>query len=142
MRIVLDTNVVISALLWRGIPYRLLQAIRQRSNLHMYSSAALLEELANVLTRPSLTRQLAAIDKQAGDVLLDYASAVRIVEAAPLAQPVCRDPDDDEVLALAVAAQADLIVSGDQDLLTIGQFEDIPILTVRAALERLGATPP
>ncbi len=43
MRIVLDTNVVMSALLWRGNPYQLLQAIRQRSNLQMYSSAALLE---------------------------------------------------------------------------------------------------
>ena len=129
MRIVLDTNVVISALLWRGIPYQLLQAIRQRSDLRIYSSTALLEELANVLTRPSLIKQLAAIDKQAGNVLLDYASAVQVVEAAPLAQPVCRDPDDDDVLALAVAARADLI-------------EDISILTARAALERLEATAP
>jgi putative PIN family toxin of toxin-antitoxin system len=139
MRLVLDTNVVTSALLWRGIPYQLLQTIRQRSNLHLYSSAALLEELADVLTRRSLSKQLAAIDKQASDVLLDCATAVQIVNAAPLEQPVCRDPDDDDVLALALAAQADLIVSGDQDLLVLGQFEAIPIVTAREALERLGA---
>ena len=142
MRIVLDTNVVTSALLWRGIPYQLLQTLRLRSNLQLYSSAALLQELADVLTRQSLAKQLASINKQTGDVLLDYTSAVQIIEAAPLARPVCRDPDDDAVLALAVAAQADLIVSGDQDLLVIGQFEDIPIVTARVALERLAATAP
>jgi putative PIN family toxin of toxin-antitoxin system len=140
MRLVLDTNVVTSALLWRGVPYQLLQILRQRSNLQLYCSAALLEELADVLTRPSLTKQLAVIGRQAADVLLDYSSAVQIIKAAPLAQPVCRDPDDDDVLALALAAQADLIVSGDQDLLVLGQFEGIPILTARVALERLPST--
>lgn len=142
MRLVLDTNVVTSALLWRGIPYQLLQTVRQRVNLQLYSSAALLEELADVLTRPSLVRQLAVIGEQAADVLLDYTSAVEIIEAPPLAKPVCRDPDDDDVLALALAAQADLIVSGDQDMLVLGQFEDIPILTARAALERFAAAAP
>jgi uncharacterized protein len=93
-----------------------------------------------MLTRASLLKQLTAIDKQAGDVLLDYTSAVQIVKAAPLAQPVCRDPDDDNVLALAVAAQADLIVSGDQDLLVLVQFESVPIITARAALQRFTAS--
>lgn len=136
MRLVLDTNAVISALLWRGTPYQLLQAIRQRPNLQLYS-ATLLEELANVLTRPSLHKGLAAIGKQAGDVLQDYGAAVQIVAAAPLAQPVCRDPDDDAVLALALAAQVDLIVSGDQDLLVLRQFEGAPIVSVREALARV-----
>lgn len=51
MRIVLDTNVVMSALLWRGPPYRLLEAIRQNARLQLYSSPVLLEELTDVLTR-------------------------------------------------------------------------------------------
>jgi putative PIN family toxin of toxin-antitoxin system len=139
MRIVLDTNVVTSALLWRGVPYQLLQLIRQRSNLQPYSSAGLLEELADVLTRPSLSRQLNAIHRTAADVLLDYSSAVEIIKPAPLAQPVCRDPDDDAVLALALTAEVDLVVSGDQDLLVLGQFERIPIITARAALDVLEA---
>ena len=54
-----------------------------------------------------------------------------------LAKPVCRDPDDDAVLALAIAAQADLIVSGDDDLLSLTHFEGIPILTPVQALERV-----
>ncbi len=61
MRIVLDTNVVLSALLWRGTPHHLLAAIGQRSSIQLYSSTALLEELADVLTRPSATKRLALI---------------------------------------------------------------------------------
>ena len=140
MRLVLDTNVVTSALLWRGIPYQLLQAIRERANLQLYSSAELLEELADVFTRPSLAKQLAVINQHAVDVLQEYTSAVEIVRAAPLPEQVCRDPDDDDVLALALAAQADLIVSGDQDLLVLGQFQGIPIATARQALDQLSAT--
>ena len=59
MRIVLDTNVALSALQWRGKPYRLLEAIRQRSDMRLFSSPALLEELADVLGRASPTKQLA-----------------------------------------------------------------------------------
>jgi len=137
MRLVLDTNVVTSALLWQGAPHQLLHAIRQRPALQLYSSAALLDELARVLMRGSLHKRLTAIGRQARDVLLDYSTITQIVEADPLTQPVCRDPDDDAVLALARAAQAELIVSGDQDLLTLGQFERIPIVTARAAQEHL-----
>jgi len=139
MRLVLDTNVVTSALLWQGAPYQLLHAIRQRPALQLYSSPALLDELARVLMRASLHKRLLAIGRQARDVLLDYGAITQIVEPAPLTQPVCRDPDDDAVLALARAAQAALIVSGDQDLLSLEQFERIPIITARAALERLAA---
>ena len=69
MRIVLDTNVVLSALLWRGTPYHLLATIGQRSSIQLYSSTALLEELADVLTRPSATKRLALIGRSAREVL-------------------------------------------------------------------------
>jgi predicted nucleic acid-binding protein len=55
-----------------------------------------------------------------------------------LPQPVCRDPDDDAVLALALATQADLIVSGDDDLLALGQFQGIPIVAPALALQLAG----
>jgi uncharacterized protein len=85
VRIVLDTNVVLSALLWRGTPYRLLDAIRQRSSTQLYSSATLLEELADILTRPSATKRLALIDKTAATVLADYVEVIELV-----APPPCR----------------------------------------------------
>ena len=79
MRIVLDTNVVFSALLWRGTPYRLLEAIRQRSNTQLYSSTTLLEELADVLTRPSATKRLALIVKTAANVLAEYIEVIGVL---------------------------------------------------------------
>ena len=80
MRIVLDTNVVLSALLWRGTPHRLLAVIGQRSSLQLYSSTALLEELADVLTRPSATKRLALIGKAAREVLADYVEAAEALQ--------------------------------------------------------------
>lgn len=58
---------------------------------------------------------------------------------APLPARVCRDPDDDEVLALALTAQVDLIVSGDNDLLDLHAFERIPIVIPADALRRVEA---
>ena len=136
-RFVLDTNVVLSGLLWRGPPYSLLTHSAQQAGLQLFSSPALLDELADVLGRPSMTRRLGQIDRAAHEVLSNYVQAVVVLEVVPLPQPVCRDPDDDAVLALALQAQADVIVSGDQDLLVLGSFEGISILTARQALERM-----
>ena len=83
MRIVLDTNVVISALLWRGTPYRLPEAIRQRPDAQLYSSTALLEELTDVLTRPSATKRLAVIDTTAAKVLTDYVEVIELIAPMP-----------------------------------------------------------
>jgi len=76
VRIVLDTNVVLLALLWRGTPYELLVSISQRSSVQLYSSTALLEELADVLTRPSATKRLALIDRSVRAVLRDYVETI------------------------------------------------------------------
>ena len=135
MRIVLDTNVVLSALLWRGTPYRLLEAIQQRSSTQLYSSTALLEELTDVPTRPSATKRLALIDKTAATVLADYVEVIELVAPTTVPRVVPGDIDDDQVIAAAVAAQADLIVSGDRKhLLPLGSHAGIAIVDVAEAL--------
>ena len=139
MRIVLDTNVVMSALLWRGTPYRLLDTIQQRSSMQLYSSTALLEELADVLTRPSATKRLALIDKAAGKVLADYLEVTELIEPTTVPRIVLNDPDDDHVLACALAAHANLIVTGDRKhLLPLGSYEGIAIVDAAAALRLIG----
>lgn len=141
MRLVLDTNVVLSALLWRGTPYRLLETIRQQPRLKIYSSTTLLEELADVLTRPSATKRLALIGKAAREVLADYVEVVELVEPIEVPRVVPNDPDDDHVIAAACAAHADCIASGDSDLLSLGSFQGIDILTAVQAVQRINSLP-
>jgi putative PIN family toxin of toxin-antitoxin system len=142
VRLVLDTNTVLSALLWRGTPYRLLQAIRnQHPSLQLYSSPVLLEELTDVIARPSFSQRLNSIGKTVRQVLADYIEIVELVE--PLEIPrIVRDPDDDHVLACALAAKAEIIVSGDKDLLDLREYQGIQILTAAAALQYTNTVKP
>jgi putative PIN family toxin of toxin-antitoxin system len=143
VRLVLDTNVTISGLLWRGTPHRLLQAIRsQQPQQQIYTSRALLEELTEVITRPTFSAQLQRIGTTAAAVLADYIKIVEIVEPVEVPR-ISRDPDDDHVLACALAAKAELIVSGDkQHLLVLGEYQGIPIRTAAEALGQLTAPSP
>lgn len=134
MRVVLNTNIVISALLWRGKPYQLLETISHSHELRLFASPALLEELADVLARPMATKRLALLGKTAAEVLADYQAALEVVEPSAVPRAVLRDADDDQVIAAAFAAQADFIVSGDDDLLSVGRYQGISILTATQAL--------
>lgn len=136
MRLVLDTNIVLSGLLWRGAPYQLLTQIKQTRTLQLVSSPMMLEELADVLTRKQCSKRLAAIEQSSAQVLADYLQLVELVEPVAI-PPTSRDPDDDAILACALAAHADLIVSGDADLLVLEQFQDIPIVTAAQAIKHI-----
>jgi putative PIN family toxin of toxin-antitoxin system len=129
VRIVLDTNVVISALLWRGEPFHLFQAIRQNEHAQLFTSAALLQEMAEVLTRTTLAKRLALINLTARNALAAYINAVELVRPIFIPAVVTADPDDDQVVAAAVAAQADLLVTGDHDLLALGSYRGIRIVS-------------
>ena len=128
-----------SALLWRGPPYKLLEAIRQRPRLQLYSSPVLLAELIDVLTRSAATKRLSTLGKTAREILSDYIEAIELVEPTEISSVVLHDPDDDHVLACALTANADLIVSGDADLLTLKSHQNISIRTPAEALHMLGS---
>ncbi len=137
VRIVADTNTALSGLLWQGPPRRLIELAREHT-LTLCTSLALLAELAEVIGRPKFAARIQAAGLSAAALLQDYARLAEIVEPQPLSEPVSRDPDDDLVLATALAAEAALIVSGDRDLLDLGTFRDIRILTATTALTVLG----
>jgi putative PIN family toxin of toxin-antitoxin system len=128
VRAVIDTNVLLSGLLWHGPPHTLIEQVRA-SRLSLVSSAALLAELAEVVARAKFQAILARSNTNAERMLAEVRQLAEIVDPPPLPAPVSRDPEDDAVLALAVAAQADLIVSGDTDLLVLGGYGGIPILS-------------
>ena len=136
MRAVIDTNVLVSGLLWDGAPHTLLAQVRSGS-LALVASPALFAELENVLGRAKFDVILTRSATTRKDTLNELRQMAELVEPPPLPQPVCRDPDDDQVLALALAARADLIVSGDDDLLALGSFQGIPIVTPAECLARI-----
>ena len=115
-------------MLWGGTPHALLEHVRN-GTLTLISSPALLAELARVLERPKFDVILLRSHTSRAQTLAEVRQLAEVIDPPPLAQPVCRDPDDDAVLALAIAAQADIVISGDDDLLCLGSFEGIPVLT-------------
>jgi putative PIN family toxin of toxin-antitoxin system len=128
MRAVADTNVVISGLLWQGPSKRVLELARA-GRIELFTSPALLAELDEVLQRKKFSRRLSAVGVQARDLVLGYAALARIVHPSSVPAVVEADPDDDMVLACALEARAAAIVSGDRHLLSLGEYQNIPILT-------------
>ncbi len=135
MRLVADTNVVVSGLLWLGNPGRLLEAAAL-GRVTLHTSPALLVELTTTLSTPKLSRAIVRSGLTLDDLLERYLNVVIVVQPAAVLRMVPNDPDDDEVLACALAANAELIVSGDKHLLSLGgQYEGIPIVTPAHAVE-------
>lgn len=129
MRLVLDTNVLLAAVLADGLCREL---VRKRIQSHdLYASPPLLDELAGQLC------QKFGQDPNEVPLFGAYRGRVTLVSAPPLPKPVCCDPDDDVVLATAVAAEADVVITGDQDLLVLGQHGGVRILSPRQFLEML-----
>lgn len=121
MRVVLDTNVLIAAFVARGQCHELLEHAARAH--HLLTSEALLTEL-----RDKLAGKLGASADTVQRTLDLLRSRMTVVAISPLPAPVCRDPDDDRVLATAVAARADCLVTGDADLLVLDRYDGIPIV--------------
>jgi uncharacterized protein len=138
MRVILDTNVLLAAALWRGPPHVLLELVRS-TNLSLVSSPAMLTELAGVLARAKFAAMFVRLQTTPAQSLAELRQLCEVLDPPPLPQPVCRDPKDDMVLALALAAQVDVIVSGDNDLLVLHPFAGIPIFSPAEALAFIGA---
>ena len=130
MRVLLDTNVVVSAILFGGVPRQLLEAALA-GDLDLTTSQPLLAELETVLTRKfdfptSMTASIRA----------ELEGLSELVEPIQI-ERVTRTVADDVVLATAVAGAAEVLVTGDKELLGIGAYEGIPIQTARDLVDRL-----
>ena len=136
MRVVADTNIVVSGLLWKGNPRRVLEAARA-GTINLFTSAVLLAELEDVLSRERLSKRLASAGVAPHELVLGYAALSSIIQPSNIEPVVLADPDDDAVLACATAAQAGIIVSGDGHLLTLELYRDTRILTAAQLVAEL-----
>lgn len=136
MRLVLDTNTAVSGLIWGGVPGRLIDAAAA-GTAQIISSLPLLDELYDVLLRKKFAAQLKEQGADAAELFEGYAALVQLVVPAVIVPVILADPDDDIVLATAVAGGADAIVSGDAHLLGIGKFRGVPIIAPAEAVNRL-----
>ena len=127
MHVVLDTNTVISGLLWHGPPRQILTLARE-GKIRLFTTSALLEELSDVLRREKFAVRLALANLTSAQLIIGYAALATRIEPSRIPPIVLADPDDDAVLACALAAKAQIIVSGDQHLLDLQRYEKIEIM--------------
>lgn len=130
MRAVADTNTVISGLLWHGAPRQVLDAARHNI-IDLFTSTYLLAELDEVLHREKFARRINLANLTPREFVLGYASLATVIEPAVIGPGpvILDDPDDDIVLSCAVAASAEVIISGDRHLLNLKVYQGIHILT-------------
>jgi len=137
VRWVLDTNVVTSAVLWGGVPFGLLKAGREK-RVDLFTSAALLAELTDVLGRRKFNKKIAASELTVDQIVDRYAALASLVR--PLHVPrIAPDPDDDVVIGTALAAKAEWIVTGDKPLLSVAEYQGVRLVGVSLALQLIGA---
>lgn len=145
LRLVLDTNVVVAGLLWSGPPRRLIELAFNPGDhaqaVELFSSAVLLDELAHTLAYAKFSNRIAGLGTSTSALVGHYTALVNLVVPASVPRVVDADPDDDHVIAAAVAARAALIVTGDRKhLLPIGSHRGIAIIEPAEALRRIIST--
>ena len=131
MRIVIDTNVIASAVFFGGRPYQLLRYIME-DYVEVVASKEIVDEYEEIILRlqqkyPAITTKIPFHDILAKLEIIRVSSDIH----------VSRDPDDDKFISCAVDGKCLYIVSGDSDLVSIGKYEGIEILTVADFLDRL-----
>ncbi len=125
MKIVLDANVIIAAFAARGLCESIMEVCLSEHKI-VLSDDLLDEILRNLRLKIKLPTNI--VDN-IGEFLIEHSN---ISIPVPLASDVCRDPDDIKILGLAIASNADYIVTGDKDLLVLKSFQGIPILNPRS----------
>jgi hypothetical protein len=136
MRAILDTNLLVSYLLTHHPPIAtIIDGFLAQDEFVMVTAPELLAELDRVLTYPKLQRYYT--DEERTRFVALVMALGEVVDVPETIPRICRDPDDDRLIACAVVGEADVIVSGDNDLLALERVGDIPILTAAQFLAML-----
>lgn len=133
MRAVADTNTVVSGLLWHGSSRSLLEAARAGA-ISLYTSDVLLAELVDVLPRAKFAKKVATSGLSIEELTRRYPLLAPRITPAEIGKVILEDPDDDALLACALAARADFIISGDKRVRNLKHYRHMRILSVTEVL--------
>jgi len=134
LRAVMDTNVLVSGVLWRGVPFHLLRWAEENS-LTIYTSLGIMAEVYRVMHYPKFQKYL---DKQltsSSELFAKIESLCTVVHVEQVVSGVCSDTDDENFLSCALAANVEVLVSGDRHLLNLKQYQSVRIVTAREFYE-------
>lgn len=135
MRVVADTNIWVSGLLWRGAPWELLR-LAEAGEVTLCMTPDALAELAEVLSYERLQPRLEELGVTLAELIGYVANLALMLEVQSAAPIVIADPDDDVFLRCADGAEAAYVVSGDRHLLDLDEYAGIPIITIKDFLAR------
>lgn len=140
VRLVLDTNILVSSLIRKHTPPYLLYRAWRQQRFDLLTSPHQLSEIEDVLARPRLQKYVSQQESQ--EIVRGLRTEAEQVDADRIEAAYSPDPDDNRILAIAIAGQADYVVSGDRaDMLSLEEVEGIPIITARQAVDILHLTP-
>jgi uncharacterized protein len=132
IKAILDTNVLISGVFWKGPPFEILKAW-QEQRIRLAVPPPILDEYRRVLDEMMKRRSLLVLTS----ILRIIEFHSEVVEPVSFSKPVCSDPDDDKFLEAALAAHAGYVVSGDAALLKVKQYRGIAIIRPTQFLDLL-----
>lgn len=131
-RVVLDTNVLVSALLFKGEMSKIVDLWREKEIIPVISRETF-KEFKTVLAYPKFSLTEEEIGAIIEENILPFFEVVEIIGNI---NGICRDPDDDKFISCAVSAGADYIVSGDRDLCDLGRYKSVKIISVADLLRK------
>lgn len=137
IRAVLDTNLIVPAFFWGGLP---LEALRQArlKKFQLVASEALIDELQIVISRPKFDARIKELNTTVELLIEDgYRVLAEIVEPAQINMIVTADPSDNKLLACAIGGRANYLLSGDAHLLNLTSYTGIEICTIHYFLQKI-----
>ncbi len=136
LKLVLDTNTIVSAFFWEGNEAELFRKIEQ-DKVRLYITSDILKEIEEVIKRPKFNEVMKKAGLTSDQIMQKIVSLSHLVIAPKINVRVCRDEKDNKFLECAESAKADYIISGDKDLLTLKEYNGIPIVRTWRILQLL-----
>lgn len=136
LKVVLDTNTLISSFFWKGKEFELFKRIEE-SKVKLFLNKEILEEIEDVLNRPKFKEAIENANTTSDQIMQKVISVSHFVLGPKLNINICRDPKDNKFLECSINGYVDHLVSGDKDLLSLKTYKNIKISRTSEILEIL-----